>query len=478
MYNYNMNKKTLTLLFSFIPLLSLSSCSEKVSYIDLMCGNINPYTGTYHACDKQGNLLSDEKGTIAPFNTSIQLRYYGYGNQDKIYDKELESDFYSFFKEKHAYFDRHNYYYSSSDRKVINNLKTINDSYGSNQEITLEESFYNSLKKALDFSIHSKDKFNIGIGSLSLLWDAYLDMSSDYTNSSVKDRYLESSILNRKVMFDDPLDEEINFCKDLTLTSQELNTYVQLNDINKSVIFKNIPRIDEVIKNNLPLIESLKEKFNIDLSKPSLTLGGFGKGEATELFKRKYPNKNMFINSGTSSISCIGSKLTSSKWEFSLSNPLYYQEERVGINYLGGSKYSPSDLIMFKEGTFSMSTSGSYNAYFYNKDNIIRHHIIDSLTGYSHTYFSSVTVFIEDGSYGDMITTSLMNTSSLEEANILIGEYKNYLNMDIIPVYLINNSNNTVNCYAPKEEIKNIKISQKEYPSYYQKESVTTIVEL
>ncbi|MCI2069490.1 MAG: FAD:protein FMN transferase [Bacilli bacterium] len=449
---------------------------------------ITPYQGKVHISDENGVKKVGTTYTVDPFDTSAVIKYYvAYptGSSAASRDTAFEESFSDAFQRYHALFDRHNNY--CDDNGLINNVKVLNDSYGSGKEVILDQELFTALKEAVSFCSTVKGKFNIGIGNLSSIWDSYISASITYDDSytdEMKQCFIDSEN-QRRVIFIDPPKTWIAHGVKTTPTPEELVSSLTFNETTRGVSFLPIKRIDDYLATDeAKNIVSAAKSFGIDLGKPSLTLGGFGKGEATELFADKYPEKSFLINSGASSVKCNSGKPDGTGWNLTIANPYYYEASREG--FYADLNLNSSDLVLQADGTFNMSTSGYYNQYYYVKQSdgsyLLRCHIIDassSTPGYSHSYFAATSVLMNDSGLADMITTSLMNTDSVEEAESLLKTISEaYPGQNINSFYLVNDpssSGKKTTCYAEEAIFDEFKFAKDLYPTSYTFDSITTM---
>lgn len=455
----------------FLPVLSLASCGEDtmISY-ELSAASINPKTGEVHKCDKDGNFISTPVYSIAPFGTSITMVYYGGGNMKQ--DKDFESSFTYAFQHYHALFDK-NYYYLDKGA-FVNNVKVLNDSYGTGEEVILDSVLYKALKKAVGFTEASEGLFNLASGSLTDFWDYCL------SNAELK----EESYTQLRAISDDPAPSLVAYAKELVPTYEELDSSLVFDDSDYGVTFNSVPRIEEYLKTSSAeaAYSSLKKGTGLDIAHPSLTMGGFGKGEATQLFADAYGSSHSFlINSGASSVKCNGSKPDGTSWHLSITNPVYKEESA----FTSGLELNGADLILSEDKTFDLSTSGYYEHYFYveNSDGTYKRrcHIVNPLTGYSSDYFASCSVLAADSGYADMYTTALMNTTSVKEASTLLSKLDSYTGEATEAYYLVNYYDNEklrCHCYVTDGIGDKISQSHEMYPSNFPYDPVTDILKV
>src|SRR5574344_1924618 len=132
-------------LIALVSLLSagLFSCGETSSgaFYSLDAAYINPKTGLVHRADKDGNIITSSYAS-GPFDTDISLIYYGEAGMKQ--DADFETAFSYSFQHYHALYDRHYYYVENGS--FVNNVKVINDAYGTGKAVKLDSDLYASLK--------------------------------------------------------------------------------------------------------------------------------------------------------------------------------------------------------------------------------------------------------------------------------------------------------------------------------------------
>jgi len=483
-----MNKAKYFIIIGIIGLLSscsfestsveISSDSTGVSYSKKRAWlqSITADTGIVHPADEDGNILTSDLASIAPFGgAGIYVDYYvetGKGNDDEFVSAFSDDmGYYS------ALFDSHNYY-ATTDGELLNNVRVLNESYGSGEAIELPEVLYASLKKSYDFSMKFGDKFNIGIGNLSSLWDEYISAASNYDYNQ---DYAADSARQQRTIFTDVPAKYVELALKSSPTTEQLKTMLEFNDTDMSVKFNSNAEIDTYISENKDVSDELaSSSVNVSITQPNITLGGYGKGEATQLFADEFSDRIYLINSGSSSIKCVNGKPDGSAWDLSVANPFYYEAQDVGAVV----EMNSADLIISQSGSFDLSTSGYYQNYFYAEIDgkyVLRHHIIDSTTGYSHSTFASASVLVSDSGYADMYTTALMNTDSIIEAEELRKQIDNFTGLNSSVYYLENktvNNKKEVECFASSDLMDYMSISHEKYPDTFIYDSITTIEQI
>lgn len=376
----------------FLSLVSLVSCkeSELVDTIDVP----SIYAGG-------GDIRVLGADFVSPFDTSITGALY-YHKKDYSDDeiKDIEDTFKNDLVLYHALSDRHySYYYKDSEDTLITNIKTINESYGTEEELALHPYLYNLLKTSYEFSLNSNGKFNIFLGTLNDIYETKLDIVREEKNKETLDSVFEYSTNLYFSRFSETEKSEIaETVKTIPQNKTQMEGLLTFDDTKYSVVF---------------------HKYQ-DTEKLSISLGGNAKGFATQYvaqeLEKKYPNISFLINSGYSSIKAIGIRPDNNAWKIRYDNPTYYEQALSHEN-----PYYKNEVKIQWEGAFDLSTSGFYNQYFYeydrNEDTFKRRmHILNPENGYSCSFFDQVSVIMDDSALADLYTTALMNTSSVEEA--------------------------------------------------------------
>ena len=455
-----------------------TSDSTAVSYIKKRAwlSSITADDGRVHPADESGNILTGNLASIAPFGgASIYVDYYVEKTQGS--DEEFVSAFSDDMGYYSALFDSHSYY-ATDDGELLNNVRALNESYGSGKAIKLPEVLYTSLKKSYDFTMEFGNKFNIGIGNLSTLWDEYISAAS---NADFNQEYAAESVRQKRTIFADIPSKYVDLALNTSPTAEQLKTMLEFNDADMSVKFNSNSEIDAYLSEHKDIADELAlSAANVSITQPTITLGGYGKGEATQLFADEFKDRIYLINSGASSIKCVNGKPDNSVWDISVANPFYYEAKDVGVEV----ELNSADIIVSEAGSFDLSTSGYYQNYFYSEVDgkyVLRHHIIDSTTGYSHSTFASASVIVSDSGYADMYTTALMNTDSIIEAEELRKQIDNFTGLNSSVYYLENltvNNKNEVECFASADLIDSMSISSEMFPKTFVYDSITTIEQI
>ena len=358
----------------------LTSCNKnETTYIDDP-GNYEE-TNTYVVSEKVENINGDK---ILPFNTMMNLTTYSenvYSKLTPLFDKEI--------KRLHILFDRYNLY-KDENGKIINNLKVINDSYGKNEEIIIDDDLFELLEISINLAKLTKGYFNPTMGYLIDGWTEYYSPYGLTEDSfTVSDDILLS---NRK---------------DAIVSYENLDDVIKLNKTKKSVIF------NKNSESNLPCI---------------ISLGAIAKGYAIEYLRREFSKHNTpLIISGSASSSYMQGKNPNpsrDNWNIQI-NSSYKNEIYMSLPLLL-SELTPNKV---------MSTSGDYEQLFYYKNNdelIRRHHILNPYSGHSEDYFRSINLYSDTRSdILDGLSTALFNIDDFNIINNIIDDVESYYDINI-----------------------------------------------
>lgn len=318
-----------------------------------------------------GDFIEDE--FVFPMNTITQLRMYYQSQYDEVYSS-FDNIVISLSKEVDRY----------HDYEGINNLKTINDSCGSDEYIKVSKELFDLIELSIDITKLSEGKFNLAMGNII-----------DLYSSKISDEYVG----REDTLFDDEI----------------INEYLA-----------NIPsyeEIDEVIKLN-------KEDNSIKLNKYNdndvvISLGAIAKGFVMQKayeFLKVYDYPALF-DAGSSTMATINNK-SEDGWNIGFGS--------ANLEMDGGTLTTVN-----VKGDHFISTSGDYQQYFKYKDENgnyrLMHHIIDPNTGISNSYLRAVTLLSNNASLAvlDALSTVLFNCYDDEEALSMISLFEQSFNCDI-----------------------------------------------
>ena len=419
-------KKVSFLVFSYLFTL-ISSCSFRsnlISYQEIKLSSSFIYSDSGRL-QFQPDSLDDI--IVTPFNTVINGTIYLPENTlDSEKVKEVQKEFQFLLQYYYALTDRHHEYYL--DGVKINNLKTINDNYGTDANIKVDDFLYQAIKSSFEFTINSSGLFNIFIGTLNDLYELSIEKAQNGEQSSLNKAL---TLANDVLFYDDISSEAALIAKTLPTTKEEIENLLIFNDENQTIKFNKLTK-DGILIDDL-----------------SISLSGMSKGLATEVisdyFSQKIPGANIIIDSGSSSVKATGSRPDGRAWKIAYMNPLYGEA-------INKSQFNRAEVAFDVPTGFTMSTSGYYQNYFYVYDGEDefkrRSHIIDPRTGLSVNFMDQVTVFLNDAMLADMYTTALMNTSSLDEAINLFNDLNEKYNQeDAEIVFCIKEKNDRLYTY-------------------------------
>lgn len=352
--------KKIKLLFMFFLLFSLSACNG-----DISLDRHSVYADSYlDAWDEVDNLLS-----VEPFGTYFALVGY---NKNKV--NQLQPVYSEEIERLNALFDSYYYYtdenkdeseidrgsYDPLDKsEYVRNVRIININYGSPEATVVEEDLFNVIKAGIDFTIYSKGKFNIAIGALVSLWEE--SIKTDGSSYGI-----------------DPSENDIEEALACVPNYLDIENVIELNEEESSV--------------KLNALDGCN-------GSASINLGAIGKGYALDYISKlpEFSSDAYILDGGSSSIITINSKPDGNDW--SIVVPV-------------SSNYDTSNKMIFdirSSDGMAVSTSGGDVNYYMNDENVLRHHIIDAISGYPKNYYYSVTVVSDNAMYSDAITTALMS---------------------------------------------------------------------
>jgi len=486
-----MNKKVFACFLGIVSSLALCSCKseEEINPTIFMTEYIAP------CGESEENLIDqyvcvENNRAVLPFDSGMNLTVYS----EDIDSIKLREDYVKTMAKISATFDRHYKYKFRNDlddefeslfnlydfnSKIEETLKgeqaSLSVDLNSSKELFdgLKQAYEFSLGSALDYSGEKHMKYNFAIGALSDLYSKYIERAQSLgyqgDGGAITQELVKLENKYRVLFAEDFSNEELNNSKVATPTYEELQKLFEFDDENNKVT---INKIEKEFANNIY---------------PSITLSGYAKGRAEEIFKSLYPDLPFLINGGSSSLMTNKTKTKDKPWTIRIDNPLYNEELEYGKIRMPGAIFEPvlTDLnshdVYFKsKENFVLSTSGYYNNYYYAKDEngniILRHHIIDSYTGESMNYFDSTSILISDAGFADMYSTALMNCSSVEEAEKLRKQLDEKFNFETWAFYMAHDKISSVsqsqvkdglNVYVPSSK-KSIfylmNSSQVEYP--------------
>ena len=213
-------------------MLLLTACSQDVSeetYYDY----IAPLTDAY------GNM-------VLPLNTTIRLTM----KDERLLEETME-ELSDIIYEYHMLFDAYH------DYEYVTNLKTINDSYGTGQEVAINVELYNLIKEAIEYTKLSEGKFNLTIGSLYNVYEPL------FSNIPVVLEDPDISKAKACVVNYEDIDEVIVLGEGQTIRFNEYDGCEEKVQISLGAISKGYIT-DKAIEYLDSLVYSIKEAYTID----------------------------------------------------------------------------------------------------------------------------------------------------------------------------------------------------------------------
>lgn len=314
------------------------------------------------------SVLYDENGEmLLPMNTSIILTMY----DQTLLDNNIEP-FEAMIHQLHQLFDPDHGF------KNINNLYRINQHYGSDEKIILDEQLYDALKSSIDLAVMSKGLFNPTIGALSDLYQGKFS-SLPITNT-------------------DPEEDDIQAALACVVPFEQLNQIIELDEADRSVRFNTYAPCEQNVK---------------------LNLGAFAKGIAAQQAYEMLKELDAPFMSACSD-----------------SSQFLYAPSNYGKIWTWGVREPNTNQMLMafeKNDVAAISTSGDDQQYYLcEQHQTSHHHILDPMLGRSKNLIRSVSVFSNnEAGILDALTTILFNIEDAEERMNLIKNIENTFHIEI-----------------------------------------------
>lgn len=379
-----MKKKTF--LFSFFLTISiLSGC---------MTGNPTSSSGAsgkeYEVIRSYvPNVVSLDNTITSPFGTVMTLVTYCQDDNSIIFPS-----FKNEILRLHKLFDRY-YYYADENNEKINNLKVLNDSYGSGKILKVDKDMIELLKLSIELSELTEGYFNPTMGVLIDTWN-YVEKDGQ--------KYLRFSPYCLKE--EDIDNSEVVEAMDNIVPYDKLNEVIVIDEVNNTVEFKRYNDVDNVV----------------------ISLGAIAKGYAVEKCKKMVETYNvpLMIDGGSSSSYALYDNPHPDRdyWSIVISSPYKQFLEPIGL------------LKARFNGTYALSVSGDYENCFYfeNEDGskTIRHHLLNPYTGYPENYNRVISLKCDSRSdVLDGLSTALFSIESIEKVLDILKVVEDYFSLDI-----------------------------------------------
>ena len=430
--------KSRRLLFLFLCLPLLFSCS-------------NASDGRWVSFTVNDFIPTENHQYVIPFNTQMKLNYYkDTDSEGDDFESRLSSLYRQSVIDLHRVFDRH-YSYLDENQNSITNVKSVNDAYGTGEEVSCSEELYSLLKWGYEMTLETNGYFNFFMGNLTSFWDEILDRVNDLDPVDELDPF-----------YSETQREEMLRLRDSVPTIEEIESMLEFDDEKRTVVFHSI---EDFVRQDGAL---LPRKEADDPYRPVITSGGIAKGYATDLLKEILIENGFthgYLNSGSSSIA-------------SLSAPDYIDKGYQKISIVDPRSKAWQQEVAVSivlDFDYALSTSGNYTngrSYYFTdpvtSKKIYRHHIIDPFTGECSQEHASVTLVSEDltNAQLDALSTAFVNLpleDGLQFRKKWIESHSCDLNVIFIDIDDEDNLSITIN-----EEFKDsVSVAKKEFTITY-----------
>ena len=386
---------------SLLGLIVLSSCSVRTNNSSVLSTKYEVFDSMVHNIETKEGLM------VSPFNTILSLRTFCERDDHNIFPLVEEE-----IQRLHILFDRYNDFVDKRGQDIIN-LKTINESYGTGEVLTVDQEIIDLLTFSIELSELSGGYFNPTLGELIDTWNYRYEDGAKYVRFSP---YCFED--------EDPLESDIENAKSRIIPTNELKNYIVLDDENNTVEFK---------------------KYN-DIDKVTISLGAIAKGYAVEKAKQIIDEFNVsaMVDGGASSSYGIGKNKNPNRdyWLIGLAAP-----------YKANGSVAQLATLRF-DNTYSLSVSGDYeNSYFIydeNDNKIIRHHILNPFSGYPENHYRIVSLKSDARSdILDGLSTALFNIESIEEIMNIVRNVEDYydITIEVLLEKEVNRENKKIDVY-------------------------------
>lgn len=369
------NRKITAFLLSFGVLFSVSSCDNT---LELTVPGIEWYAD---------NVVNEDGESITLMHSYVSLTMY---NRTLI-----ETAFPVFEAEAqrlHKLFDRDNYYLDDNGNR-INNLKVINDSYGTGNAVVVDQDMIDLLKMSIEMNSLTDGYFNPTMGNLIDLWSP---------------TFLEINPVTSENAPMAPTQFQINEALSSIVSVDDMENIIVIDDVNNTVTFN----------------EYSTSTLDVEIS-----LGAIAKGYAmqkcTDLMKA-YETPFM-VDGGSSAVETYGLNPAPSRDYYGIGFITPYKSN-LGYDIL---------TVVGVDGGTNFSTSGDTDNLYeiVDEDNNLierHHHILNPFTGYSENYYRLISV-VSTANEGilDAVSTALMNIQSHEQQIEIVEAIENYYDISI-----------------------------------------------
>jgi thiamine biosynthesis lipoprotein ApbE len=354
-------KKPILILITFSLL--LTSCQTSTTPINFSVSNV----------------LNEQGLPVNPFNTAIALTMFNQRDIERLFPK-FEAEIHRL----HRLFDSYNYYQIEGQR--LNNLRVINESYGTGQIIKVDQDIITLLTQGIEMMKLTEGYFNPTLGTLIDIWSPLFIPFAQELGSD-PDGALISAALKCQANLDN------------------IEQVLKVDAANLTVQFNQVPGCQGSAK---------------------LALGAIAKGYAMEKVKPLLGNLPYLIDGGRSSLITNGINPNPSRdnWNVVILTP-----------YLGTTL-----AIAAVSGSQTITTSGDYENSFLkaNQDGsvTVRHHILNPYTGYSENHYRSFTILSDkEAGLMDALGTALFNIKDYQKIQSIITQVSQRYDVKIEILY-------------------------------------------
>lgn len=311
---------------------------------------------------------------IPMMNTMVKLTVYQ-GDAESLYNEA-----YDIMSKYHKLLDSHHIYRDEEDN-IVQNIKLINDSYGTGAALPVTDEMIEALEEAINMSKLSHGYFNPFMGSLIDLWSP---------------KFSAFPIENT-----DPSDEEINKAKACVPSIEQFDEILFIDKENKTITFHQLEGCTGSV---------------------SINLGAFSKGYIVDKVDEKLSSYDAvwLLDAGTSTVT--GHDPQGQKtWNAGARSPY----NKAAYMY-----------VLQLRNNDSFSTSGDDNSYFIlnNGDDTttIRCHILNPFTGVSESTYRSASVLTQNhAAVTDVLSTVMFTVSDKNEAFEIINAFEEAYDTEI-----------------------------------------------
>lgn len=320
---------------------------------------------------------------LSPFYSIFFTAYESIASEDD--QQQVLSTVSSLVPLLHTYADRQELFYRDKENPelgFIHNLAMLNNQYGVNTPLEIDQIFYDLLATSLAMARLTEGRFNPFLGSISDFWNSIL------SNPFYPVQFRE-------------LDPTFN-----PLVRRQLETLLSY-----------VPKTQIEMENTLVLTEANGKYYaqfnrfnNAPLGFLSLSLGAIAKGFANDIIADALSAQGLtqgYIFNGSSSITAIGPRYGNRPYDWFVESPLARFEEAFQIEMAGRHR---------------LSTSGAYGgrSIKIGSRSVLRHHILSPLTGFPAEQSIELNVISKTFPAGalDALSTAFMVMSQEEALNI------------------------------------------------------------